>query len=163
MSCECRPMRPPCGWPSANARSDSSGSAGRCNSRLMGILFHSQLMARLVLHDADDVVFGIGDLGDLTDVGNIDDSRAQLAAGGFDGRQALQDRAYGDRAAEAVERSLRGRSATLRDETVGDAGIGVRTGGNEVEIRRARDFECPAEDALVEFTGSLDVARENLE
>src|SRR4029077_890833 len=119
--------------------------------------------AWLELPDADDVVLGIGDFGDLADVRNVDNSRSQLAAGGFDGRHCLDDRAHTNRAAEAVEGTLRGRAAAFGDEALRDAGICLRTSDDQVQIRRARDFESPTKDALVEPTSPFDIAREDLE
>jgi hypothetical protein len=58
---------------------------------------------------------------------------------------------------------LRGGAAAFGDEALRDARIGVRTRDDEVEIRRASDFELPTEDALVELTGPFDIAREDLE
>src|SRR4029079_7470349 len=116
-----------------------------------------------VFHHAGDVPFGVGKLDDLPDVRNVGYRAADRAGLGLDRGNAVGDRTHGDRAAKAVERALCRRAATLRHQPVLEPGIGVGSGGNEVEVRPTPDLEGPAEHALVEFAGSFDIAREDFE
>src|SRR5262249_54502875 len=86
-----------------------------------------------------------------------------LAAFRLNGRDGVGDGANADRAAERVERALRRRVATFRDQSMREARIAFRAGRDQVEIGSARDLEGPAEDALVELARPLDVGGEYLE
>src|SRR5579862_6538524 len=90
---------------------------------------------RLVLHCAHNVVFGISELHDFANVGNVDDGRAQLSSSGFYCRDGFRNRAYANGAAVAVDGALRRRPLTLGNETMRNAMLNRRSGNNEVHAR----------------------------
>src|SRR5262245_61157294 len=96
--------------------------------------------------DADDLVFVEDDPAALGE--NRGSNGSEIVDP--DGALVPGAPASGDRQRPLAERSV-------------NAGVGGRTGMDHVEVGRSPRLEAPAEDALVEAAGSLDVIGGNVE